>query len=209
MKILSSPEGDGLLTNAEVHEWLKQKQFQTERRDVPEHEIKPPHATASISKQVQKYIETSPAGNITVASLGALFAKLEKFSLSAVEKLMIANIRPEAYAHLTPIIVDAFSRYDEDQLYEMLGIIDETLEKRTKPSEWNADDAGEQTHAMATEAPEQMNVNPQAILQQAANGANLGEQHAHEMHTTVKQEITENTQHTIDSAVNAVNGVRL
>lgn len=29
---------------------------------------------------------------------------------------MIVNIRPEAYAHLTPLITDVYSRYEEDQL---------------------------------------------------------------------------------------------
>lgn len=56
-------------------------------------------------------------GNVSVSSLRKLYEKLEKFKLSKVEKLMIANIRPDAYAHLTPLIVDAYSRYDENQLY--------------------------------------------------------------------------------------------
>lgn len=56
-------------------------------------------------------------GTQTVAHVKELYEKLEKFKLSAPEKLVIANIRPEAYAHLTPLLVDVYSRFDEDQLY--------------------------------------------------------------------------------------------
>lgn len=46
-----------------------------------------------------------------------MFTALEKFNLSSTELLMIANIKPEAYAQLTPLIVDVHTRYDENQLY--------------------------------------------------------------------------------------------
>lgn len=52
-----------------------------------------------------------------MAQVKDLYGKLEKFKLSAPEKLMIANIRPEAYAHLTPLLVDVYSRFDEDEVY--------------------------------------------------------------------------------------------
>lgn len=111
-------------------------------------------------------------GNETVQSVKSLFTKLERFKLSSPELLMIANIRPEGYAHLTPLLIDADSRFDEDQLYvsmpdstkqtgqlrgnqvllsdppyyptlpfpqEMLGLINDTLEKRPKPIDPGAD----------------------------------------------------------------------
>lgn len=42
---------------------------------------------------------------------------LKEFALSAPEVLMIANIRPEAYAHITPLIIDIHARFDDDQVY--------------------------------------------------------------------------------------------
>ncbi|PXF49472.1 hypothetical protein BWQ96_00788 [Gracilariopsis chorda] len=170
MKILSNPDGDGLLTNAEVHEWLKEKKFETARRDVPEGVIKPPHSTASISRQVRQYIESSPAGNVSVSSLRKLYEKLEKFKLSKVEKLMIANIRPDAYAHLTPLIVDVYSRYDENQLYEMLGIINDTLEKRTKPLEQAARDANGEELPSDVHGAHETNGNKEEAVEATANG---------------------------------------
>ncbi len=56
-------------------------------------------------------------GNQTVASVRKLFEELSKFNLTSPELLMIANIRPEAYAHITPLIVDIHNRFDEDQVY--------------------------------------------------------------------------------------------
>ena len=56
-------------------------------------------------------------GSQTVESVKQLFSKLEKYKLSSPELLMIANIRPEAYAHLTALIADVHSRFDDDQLY--------------------------------------------------------------------------------------------
>lgn len=116
MKILSRAEGDGLLTNAEVRAWLKDKNFEVYRRDVEETAIRPPSSTATVARDVRQYIETSPAANVTVGSVKTLFEKLEKYKLSAPELMMIANIRPEGYAHLTPLIVDVYSRFEEDQL---------------------------------------------------------------------------------------------
>lgn len=54
--------------------------------------------------------------HVSVESLHKLFEKLGPYKLRSPELLMIANIRPEAYAHLTPLIADVYSRYTEDQL---------------------------------------------------------------------------------------------
>lgn len=56
------------------------------------------------------------AALVTPEALKLLFAKLAKFKLSGPELLMIANLRPEAYAHLTPLIYDVYTRFDETQL---------------------------------------------------------------------------------------------
>lgn len=117
MKILSRPEGDGLLTNAEVHEWLKEKNFAIQRRDVPEGVIKPPSATSSIAKHLIRYLNTTPSGAQTTKAARLMFERLKKFNLSNPELMMIANIRPEAYAHLTVLIPNVHSRYDDDQIY--------------------------------------------------------------------------------------------
>lgn len=117
MKILSRPEGDGLLTNAEVRLWLKEKNFEVQRRDLAATAIRPPSSTATLAKDLRLYLESSPSCNETIESVQSLFQKLEKYKLSAPELVMIANIRPACYAQLTPLIVDAYSRFDEDTLY--------------------------------------------------------------------------------------------
>lgn len=46
-----------------------------------------------------------------------LFEKLDKYKLSDPEKMMIANIRPEAYAHITPLVANIHERFDDDRIY--------------------------------------------------------------------------------------------
>lgn len=132
MKIISTETGDTPVTNTEVLAWLKEKNFQAakppppartvaaekeeEEEEVPKPRIKPPKNTITIATNVAKYIETSPAGLTSVDALQKLFHKLSQFKLSAPELLMIANIRPDAYAHLTPLIYDVYTRFDETQL---------------------------------------------------------------------------------------------
>lgn len=126
MKIISTEAGDTPVTNTEVLAWLKEKKFQApantkqgeaEQEEIPtKQRLKPPKNTIAIATNVAKYIETSPPGLTSVDALQKLFQKLRHFKLSAPELLMIANIRPEAYAHLTPLIYDVYSRYDEAQL---------------------------------------------------------------------------------------------
>lgn len=117
MKILSGPEGDGLLTNAEVRLWLNEKNFEVQRRDLVSTAIRPPSSTASLAKDLRVYLESSPSCNETIDSLQTLYKKLETYKLSAPELMMISNIRPSCYAQLTPLIVDPYSRFDEDTLY--------------------------------------------------------------------------------------------
>lgn len=62
MKILSGPEGDGLLTNAEVQAWLKEKNFEIDKRDLKKGAIRPPSSIASLSRDVRQYLESSPSG---------------------------------------------------------------------------------------------------------------------------------------------------
>lgn len=52
-----------------------------------------------------------------MASVQKLFAGLQKFRLSSPELLMIANIRPEGYDQITPLIIDIRNRFDDDQVY--------------------------------------------------------------------------------------------
>eukprot|EP00177_Eucheuma_denticulatum_P000008 GFKZ01000018.1.p1 GENE.GFKZ01000018.1~~GFKZ01000018.1.p1 ORF type:complete len:144 (-),score=12.64 GFKZ01000018.1:622-1053(-) len=117
MKILSPPEGEGLLTNVEVNTWLKEKNFDINKREVKPDQIRPPTSTASLARDLRTYLDSSPAGHETVSSVKSLYSKLEKFHLSPLELLMIVNIRPSAYAQLTPLIMHASSRFDDDQLY--------------------------------------------------------------------------------------------
>lgn len=84
MKILSAPQGDGPLTNVEVLQWLREKNFDnTKRNNDQGATINPPVVVANIAHQVRKYIETSPAG---------LFPSLFQFS---------APLNPMRY--LTPL----------------------------------------------------------------------------------------------------------
>lgn len=64
MKILSGPEGDGLLTNAEVQEWLKEKNFEIDKRDLVKGEIRPASSIANLSRDVRQYLESSPSGKL-------------------------------------------------------------------------------------------------------------------------------------------------
>ena len=60
----SKPEGDGLVSNAEVLAWLKEKNFEMSRKDVPDGVIKTPSSTANVARDVREYIESSPAGKL-------------------------------------------------------------------------------------------------------------------------------------------------
>lgn len=62
MKVLSAPDGDGLLTNAEVLQWLRDKKFDAPRSERPPEAIKPSQNVACIAKDLREYLETSPAG---------------------------------------------------------------------------------------------------------------------------------------------------
>lgn len=62
MKILSGPEGDGLLTNAEVLAWLKEKKFDIAKRDVPADDIRPCAAVGVLARDLRQYLESSPSG---------------------------------------------------------------------------------------------------------------------------------------------------
>lgn len=64
MKILSGPEGDGLLTNAEVREWLKEKNFEIDKRDLVKGEIRPASSIANLSRDLRQYLESSPSGKL-------------------------------------------------------------------------------------------------------------------------------------------------
>lgn len=57
-----------------------------------------------------------PSANVSVEAMQKLFSKLEPFKLSRPELMMICNIRPEAYAHLTALIANDDVRFDENQL---------------------------------------------------------------------------------------------
>ncbi|KAI0563135.1 RNA polymerase Rpb4 [Gracilaria domingensis] len=210
MKILSNPEGDGLLTNAEVREWLKEKKFETERRHVPEGVIKPPPGTASISKQVRKYIEASPAGNVSMASIRTLYERLEKFKLSSVEKLMIANIRPEAYAHLTPLIVDAYSRYDEDQLYSLP--LFPPLAQYSNPLYPSASPGNVGNYKRdigAEDEADGMGIKWGVAMQETTERNHPVTLDGQAVQTAVKEEANGKTEDTVQLAINAVNAVDL
>ena len=62
MKVLSGPDGDGLLTNAEVMAWLQDKQFDLPKSQQPKNMLRQPRRTVDIAKSVKKYIQSSPAG---------------------------------------------------------------------------------------------------------------------------------------------------
>lgn len=175
MKIITTEATEVPITNVEVYEWLKEKDFTGDREReadereamekegkenelqsppqsqtqsqsnsnslLTEHEekmkqrkfnLRQPHNTQTIARQLDKFLETCPSALVTSASLKQLYQKLKPFKLTAPELLMISNIRPEAYAHLEPLIVDVYSRFEEQQLVEMLEIINETLEPRTR-----------------------------------------------------------------------------
>lgn len=53
---------------------------------------------------------------MTTKSVQKMIAKLKPYKLHAPELVMIANIRPEAYAHLTALIADVHNRYEDQQL---------------------------------------------------------------------------------------------
>lgn len=180
MKIISTEATEVPITNVEVYEWLKEKDFtgeiekqaETEKKKALENEgkenenlsytepqpqpqsqsqshsleghdeqrkkdagkrtLRPPMNTESIARQLNKFFETCPSALVTNASLKKLYAKLKRFNLTTPELLMISNIRPEAYAHLEPLIVDVYSRFEEQQIVDMLEIINDTLEPRTR-----------------------------------------------------------------------------
>lgn len=70
MKILSGPEGDGLVTNAEVHAWLREKKFDVPKEEQPSGSIKPADNVAEIARDIRRYIESSPAGTFTARASG-------------------------------------------------------------------------------------------------------------------------------------------
>ena len=146
MKILSTTQGDALLSNAEVMQWLRDSKIDAPDND---HEtagsVPPPENAREIGKQVLDYFARSPAGmcvcvcvcvkfssqfgrltllldkihqaNQTIDSVKSLYQKLEKYQLSDPELVMIANIRPEAYAQLVPLIIDAHNRFNSDTIW--------------------------------------------------------------------------------------------
>lgn len=62
------------------------------------------------------FLNLLPTAHVTPAHLEILFDKLIPYKLSPPELLMIANVRPESYAHLTALIADVYNRFDENQL---------------------------------------------------------------------------------------------
>lgn len=69
MKILSGPEGDGLVTNAEVQAWLREKNFEIDKRDLKKGTIRPPCSTASVARDIREYLETSPSGTTPISTV--------------------------------------------------------------------------------------------------------------------------------------------
>lgn len=122
MKILSDPAGDALLTNAEVMHWLRDQKNGAKGSndsdsdgDGSEGIPLPPNALL-ISDDLLEYFKTCPSANQSMESVSQLFNALKKYKLSDPELLMIANIRPEAYAHITPLIADIHNRFDYDTI---------------------------------------------------------------------------------------------
>lgn len=63
MKILSGKEGDGLLTNVEVMEWVREKSAgAAEGAEVEEGELAPPSNFVEISKELLAYFSKAPSG---------------------------------------------------------------------------------------------------------------------------------------------------
>ncbi len=65
MKVLSGPEGDGLLTNVEVMEWLREKKASApQEEDLGEGHLAPPLNAVEISNELLAYFEKCPSGTL-------------------------------------------------------------------------------------------------------------------------------------------------
>lgn len=134
MKILSAPEGDGLLGDIEVLEFLREKRRETiernaEARSSTQKSIKPPRRAVQLEEKILKYLEDGPAGLQTKDSVELLVEKLKKFDLMVTEVQMIANLRTDSMPRLMGVIEDCEERFSEEQVEEIRGIVEETLEK--------------------------------------------------------------------------------
>ena len=64
MKVLSKPQGDALLTNAEVMHWLKSQDFDATDNSQAKDEIAPPENEVTIGQELLTYFSTTPSGKL-------------------------------------------------------------------------------------------------------------------------------------------------
>lgn len=76
--MLSKPEGDALLTNAEVMHWLKEQKIDASNDELEsEGRIPPPENAASVGRELLTFFSTAPSGTLDRASLNTVsFEKL-------------------------------------------------------------------------------------------------------------------------------------
>ncbi|BFZ58898.1 hypothetical protein PYCC9005_005966 [Savitreella phatthalungensis] len=102
----------------------------------------------TIQYELKEYLDKSPCSLYKIEQMRSLLQQLKQWPLTKVEKLMIINQLPNCRAELEPLVDELDTRFDDDQVEELLGIIISTLGKR--PAGGDGDD-GEVVSGTATD----------------------------------------------------------
>lgn len=114
-----------LLSNREVLELL--------RSNI----TKKPTNLATILYETTSYLESSPAASTSIASLTEFLdqVKEHKFDLTKVEKIQLANLKPQNETELHLIVDNIEERFTEQQRVDLLQLVQSINQQSGDPGE--------------------------------------------------------------------------
>eukprot|EP00123_Amoebidium_parasiticum_P004034 comp15333_c0_seq1/m.12185 comp15333_c0_seq1/g.12185 ORF comp15333_c0_seq1/g.12185 comp15333_c0_seq1/m.12185 type:complete len:145 (-) comp15333_c0_seq1:207-641(-) len=122
-----------LLSNFEVYEMLKNENYTASatkkenkkhpkaKGDQQEKKVSPNVVT--ITYEVIKYLEETPAAQQTADSIEGMLAALQKYNLTRPEKLMIINLGVSTIVDLHVILEECEERLSEEHIAEIIDIV--------------------------------------------------------------------------------------
>ncbi|KAK4855706.1 hypothetical protein QYF36_010059 [Acer negundo] len=124
MKILEA--NAGALTNFEVLDFLRSRGASKDATRVL--------AQIALSEfKVYDHLEESISRNQTRLKINEFVEKCKRFKLAKAEVLNIINVRPSSPAEIFAIIEQAESRFETEQLQELVDLVTEVLPPLTDP----------------------------------------------------------------------------